>query len=84
MKSYNLSFPTDRTQLADNVPNVVLTRDPAELPGGATIPTALFRDPNNMRSSFCVADLRGPPPEESEIDNYKSLHFEHMREWLQK
>jgi hypothetical protein len=45
MMSYSLSFATDRTQLAEQVPMVVLNNEPQKMPGGATIPTSLFRDP---------------------------------------
>ena len=52
MKSYDLCFATDRTQQEENMPNVILLREPYVLPGGATIPTALFRDPEKMRSTL--------------------------------
>ena len=45
MKSYDLAFAVDRTQLADGFPQCVLSKEPEYLPGGANIPTSLFRDP---------------------------------------
>jgi len=52
MKSYDLCFATDRTQQKEDIPSVILLREPTVLPGGATIPTALFRDPEVMRSTL--------------------------------
>ena len=45
MKSYDLAFSADSTQMAPMTPMAVLYCEPERLPGGATLPTALFRDP---------------------------------------
>ena len=44
LKSYDLAFAVDRTQLADGFPMCVLQGEPRNLPGGANVPTSLFRD----------------------------------------
>ena len=45
MKSYDLAFSADSSSIAQTTPMAVLYSEPEKLPGGATIPTALFRDP---------------------------------------
>jgi hypothetical protein len=45
LMSYDLAFATDRTRLAESIPIVVLFKQPQKMPGGATIPTSLFRNP---------------------------------------
>lgn len=44
MRSYDVVYSTERSN-NPRTPRAVLTREPAILPGGATIPTSIFRDP---------------------------------------
>ena len=61
----------------------VLYCEPEQLPGGATLPTALFRDP---QAGIDVDSLRfsdNPPEDIAILNGFKSMHYEHMREWVQ-
>ena len=60
----------------------VLAKDPEVLPGGATLPTSLFRDPEVIKKEASRLSERGPPKDESTLNNFKLLHFEHMRQWI--
>ena len=51
--------------------------EPVMLPGGAQIPTAFFRDPRTKEV------LEGDEEGKQKYLGYKSLHYEHMREYIQ-
>ena len=55
----------------------MLECDPYQMPGGAQIPTAFFRDPR------AHTILEGDNKENQKLIGYKSLHYEHMREFIQ-
>ena len=44
MRSYDVVYMTEKAS-NPRIPRAVLTHEPAILPGGATIPTSIFRDP---------------------------------------
>ena len=48
------------------------------MPGGAQIPTAFFREP------LTKSILEGDDKNNQKILGYKSLHYEHMREFIQQ
>ena len=54
----------------------MLECDPYQMPGGAQIPTAFFRDPK------ANIILEGDEKENQRLIGYKSLHYEHMREFI--
>jgi len=69
MLSYDLAFSVGTAvTYMYNHPLVVLQSEPRQLPGGASIPTSIFRDPKLHE------------PDQS---NFKTQHYEHMRQWLQ-
>ena len=59
MKSYDLAFSVDASQLAPMTPMAILYCEPAKLPGGATLPTALFRDPQGGIDTETLRFLEG-------------------------
>ena len=77
--SYDLAFATNRAQLAETIPVVVLFRKPQKMPGGATIPTSLFRNPKFLQIKRSSKSL-----DEAKLLGFKALHYEHMREWIHK
>ena len=87
LRSYDLAFALDSTQLAADVPMVILYNDrPKVLPGGATIPTSLFRDPKIGKvfgSDKRASAFRGADANEQTLLGYKMAHYEYMRGWLQ-
>ena len=56
----------------------MLEAEPTALPGGAQIPTAFFRDPQTQTI------LEGDKKDRQKLLGYKSLHYEHMREYIQQ
>ena len=75
LMQYDLAFSIPE---GGGVANVTYDSTPSELQGGATIPVAFFRDPK-------VEDLLpGDKAGQQRLLGYKSLHYEHMREFIQK
>ena len=84
MNSYDVIFSVDRPSFS-KAPSVVLAREPATLPGGANLATSIFRDPHAQRTRDDATPMIGSNAEDwAREKGFKSLHYEHMREWLQE